>query len=273
MLLPFGKPGSRSLYPAFRSAGALALSKGVGFESETEALIARFTTPPTLQRKTQINTLIKALKTAGVWSKLDALYVLAAHDAQAARRNWIADAYNLTAVSAPTFSADRGYTGNGSSSYLATGLNPSTGGKYTQNSASLGVWVRTESNANYCDIGVDSGVIGSIRPRVTGLLSASTNGPATLPAVGSSVGLSAWSRTADAVVEVYKNGASLADATTVSSGLPNADFALLARGKPTPDQYSANQIAAAFIGPGLTDANQSDTYAAMNTYLQAVGAA
>lgn len=30
MLLPFGKPGTRSLYPAFRSAGALALSKGGG---------------------------------------------------------------------------------------------------------------------------------------------------------------------------------------------------------------------------------------------------
>ena len=35
----------------------------------------------------EIKTLVDSLKSAGVWAKLDALYLLAAHDAQAARLN------------------------------------------------------------------------------------------------------------------------------------------------------------------------------------------
>lgn len=241
---------------------------------ETSALIARFTTPPTAARTALIDSLIRSLKTAGLWTKLDAFYILAAETAQAAQRNWIADAYNLTPVSSPTFTTDRGYTGNASTAHLTTGLNPTTsGGKYTQNSATLGSWSRTDNNANYCDIGADSGVIGSIRPRVTNLLSASTNATASLPAIATSIGLSAWSRTGASVAEVYKNGASLLADTTTSLGLPNASFVLLARGTTTtPDQFSGNEIAAAFIGQGLNDAEHASMFTAVNTYLVAVGA-
>lgn len=253
----------------------LTLNQGVGVAPETSALIARFTTPPTAARTALINNLIVALKTAGVWSKLDALYMTAAADEQAARRNWIADLYNLTAVSAPTFTADRGYTGNASTAHLTTGLNPTTsGGKYTQNNASLGSWSRTDNNLAYCDIGVISTtIVGSIRPRVTNLLSASTNATASNPAIATSIGLSAWSRTGASVAEVYKNGVSLLADTTTSLGLPNASFVLLARGTTTtPDQFSGNQVAAAFIGQGLSDAEHASMFAAVNTYLVAVGA-
>jgi hypothetical protein len=39
-----------------------------------------------------IDALVGALKASAVWAKLDVLWVLAAADSQAARRNWIADA-------------------------------------------------------------------------------------------------------------------------------------------------------------------------------------
>lgn len=259
--------------PALRQA--IALTEGVGVAPETSALIARFTTPPTAARTALIDSLIRSLKTAGLWTKLDAFYILAAETAQAAQRNWIADAYNLTPVSSPTFTTDRGYAGNASTAHLTTGLNPTTsGGKYTQNNASLGSWSRTDNNLAYCDIGVISTtIVGSIRPRVTNLLSASTNATASNPAIATSSGLSAWSRTAGSVAEVYKNGVSLLADTTTSLGLPNASFVLLARGTTTtPDQFSGNEIAAAFIGQGLSDAEHASMYTAVNTYLTAVGA-
>lgn len=44
MLLPFGKPGTRSLYPAFRDAGALALSKGGGGYAALRVAISQWNT-------------------------------------------------------------------------------------------------------------------------------------------------------------------------------------------------------------------------------------
>lgn len=113
---------------------------------EAADLVARFTTPPDNARKALIDTMVGVLKAAGVWSKLDALYIMAAHDSRAARRNWIADAYNLTPTSSPTFTADQGYAGDGSTSYLSTGFNPATAvsPKFVQNSAHLAAWSRTQ---------------------------------------------------------------------------------------------------------------------------------
>ena len=92
------------------------VGRGVSFLPETEALVARLTTPPTLERKERVNTLISSLIDAGVWAKLDCLWGMAAADAQAARQNWSQDAHDLTTVNSPTFTADRGYRGNGTTS-------------------------------------------------------------------------------------------------------------------------------------------------------------
>ena len=121
------------------------MGAGVSYDAAATALFARFTTPPTSARKAVINTLIVALKDAGVWSKLDALYLFAAADSQAARQNWVQDLYNATAVSSPTFTADRGYNGDGSASYVDSGFNPTTAvtPKFVQNSAYFGLWSRT----------------------------------------------------------------------------------------------------------------------------------
>ncbi len=96
------------------------------YSPEAAALLSRMTVTPSTARKQLIDALIATLVGAGIWAKLDALYLLAAHDAQAARLNWIADRYNLTAVNSPTFTTDRGYAGTGAAMYLDTGFNPAT---------------------------------------------------------------------------------------------------------------------------------------------------
>lgn len=99
------------------------------FADETGALLSAMTTEPDDTRKTLIDTTIKALKTAGIWAKLDTLYFLAAHNAQAARLNWKSPGtFTLSPVNSPTFTTDTGYASDGSTSYLNSGYIPNTHG-------------------------------------------------------------------------------------------------------------------------------------------------
>jgi hypothetical protein len=124
---------------AFASLKAVA-----AYCPQARALFARLATPPAPARAAAYDAMIRALLAAGVWSKLDALYLLAAADAATALTNLKQSSYGLTAVNSPAFTADRGYTGNGTTQYLNPGFTPSTAsGQYTQNSASIFWWMRT----------------------------------------------------------------------------------------------------------------------------------
>lgn len=254
----------------------LTLNSGGGFEAETKALVARFTTPATRQRKVWINRLIKALKTAGVWQKLDALYVAAAADSQAATRNWKQDLYNATAIASPAFVADRGFTGNGTSSYLQTGFTASSAvsPKYLQDSAAVGAWMLTDVAAEGAfDIAAfRSGGDTRLNSRNSGNQPiAFMNGPGVGGSVvPTSVGLTVASRVSAAGARFFKNGVFLNAPAAVSVQVPNSQFGLLGFG--TGGGYSTRQGAAWFIGGGLTDAEVLATYNALNQYLVAVGA-
>lgn len=105
--------------------------------AETTTLLAAMSVQPDQRRTAIIDTFIGALKAAGVWSKIDAMWVAAAHDEQAGRLNWKSPgSFTLTAVNTPTFTTDRGFNGNGSTSYLDTGWDRSTDGvQYTRDDA------------------------------------------------------------------------------------------------------------------------------------------
>lgn len=243
---------------------------GVSYEPETLALVARFTTPPTTQRKGEINSLIAALKTAGVWVKLDILYLLAAADAQAAQRNWIADANNLTEVSAPTFTTDRGYTGNGTSSYLDTGHTPGSG-HYALNDAHVSLWSLTAAQTATTVVANGSTVRASIVPRnASDLLSYRLNDTTSgTVANASGLGFFATNRAASGTKRAYKTGSLLGTNAIASTALPAASFRILGEGT----NFSSYQAASMSAGSNLTDAENLAFYNALHTYMQAVGAA
>ena len=248
-----------------------------GYSAEASALFARMTTQPDVTRKGAINTLIGALKTAGVWTKLDALYLLAAADAQSARLNWVQNAYNLSAVSSPTFLADRGYTGDGASSYLDSGFDPTTapGAKFTQNSGSIGLWIGTDvSSSGQSDIGNSRSSINSRNTTTAVMTMNRSAGPSFTISPVTSVGLSSWSRRASTDAEGYKNGVSIGTEATASSTLSVLYFFLLGRattgnvlGSP-----STRRSQAAFWGSGLTTAEHLALYNALAAYMTAIGA-
>lgn len=256
--------------------GAPFIVQGL-YDPAASALFARFTTPPTDARKALINTLITSVKTAGVWTKLDELKVRAAHDAQAARLNWIQDLYNDTAVATPVFTVDRGFTTDGVASYLDRNFNPVTASnpKFSQDSASYGIWNRlTGQNANSLS-GWFDGVDGvTLNPRTTTdqFTYRINSAPVAAAATGvvSGAGLSAINRSGSTATQEYKNGAAQTAGSNASAALNSANFT---DGHVTAGTWGAGQFAAAFLGESLTVAEHLALYNALNTYLTAVGAA
>ena len=85
------------------------------------------------------NNLIIALKSAGVWAKLDTFCVWATDgDSDFALVDWIRLS-NYTAVNSPTFTSNQGYAGNGTTSYIDSNFNPSVSGvNYVDGDLSFG---------------------------------------------------------------------------------------------------------------------------------------
>lgn len=252
------------------------------FTAEAASLFARFTTPPTVGRQVLINNAINALVAAGVWALLDALYVTAAETAQAAQQNWKANTFNLTPTASPTFTADRGYAGNGTTSYLATGYTPSTaGGNLTQNSAHLSVWCRNNIQSS-TQIPIGSRTAAAqhqmlILPRLGTDVAAyriNQDVAGASPASTSSIGHWVMRRNGAATLALFRNGASFSTDTSASTGLSTAAITLDAINTGgVVGSFATHQIAAASIGGSLSDAQALAFYNVMLTYMQAVGAA
>jgi hypothetical protein len=247
---------------------------GVLYDPDAAALFSRFTTPPTDARKALINSLIVSLKTAGVWSKLDVLKIRAAADSQAARRNWIADTFNDTAVASPTFTVDRGYTGDGVAAYLESSFDPTTAaGKFALNNATLFTWELTNIAATTVSIGANSGAGREfIIPRTsTSGIIVNLNDSAAASLVGSitdSRGLTIAIRDGATSRKIRKNNAQLEATAEASSTMTASSFTTFKRGT----AFSTRQVAVEGWGSALTNAESDALYNAVNTYLTAVGA-
>ncbi|RWN51915.1 hypothetical protein [Mesorhizobium sp.] len=254
-----------------------------GYSAEALALFARFTTPPTEARKSLINNLITALKGAGVWSKLDCLYIQAAETEQAGQRNWIKDAHNLSPVAAPTFTTDRGYDFNGTTQYLSTQYTPSTQAvNLTLNNASAFVWCLDNVQGDGYALAATgaAGLIGLI-PRRSGsadtylaALNVSTTTGTSVGVVADSRGLTHMERATANLTTVYKNGAASVTHAIASAGLPNQPVYLGARNNSgTANSFDTRAQAAAGMGASLGADGSLALYNAVNAYLTAVGAA
>lgn len=276
---PLSRPLSApyTLATAASNGGGGVLTGGT-LEPETTALLARFTTPATPQRQLLINGLISALVSSGIWAKLDAFYVMAAADEQAAQRNWVADTFNLTPTNTPTFTVDRGYQGNGSTSFLDTGFNPTTASapKFTQNDAHMLIWSRT-SLRNGAAVSYDAGNANSRVARRSNVVDGvPADGVYRSNLAGDVVsgtgypGYVGWARSAAAVWEAYRNGADSGGGTNASAALSNASFYALARNS---GEFGTNQLAAYHFGGNLTAGQVSAVYNALNVYMVNVGAA
>lgn len=243
----------------------------------TSPFLDRVAVSPSGMRVRQYDTVFRSLRTTGLLDKIDCLYLLAAHAGQASRQNLLSSDYTLMAQNSPTFVVDRGWQGNGSSSYMNTGFNPAIAGsaKYSLNSAHLSIRSNNNARMNNPDIGVAiSTRYAFIVPWQTsgnvcqGALNDS-NGAATAAAPASTAGLFTISRTSSTAWSMYGGGFPLGSFSTSTTGLPNGSIYLL--GINGTGQFATHQLSAASIGAGLSAADVANLNVIISTYLSSIG--
>lgn len=245
---------------------------------EAEVFVARATA---LDNKhiNGYNDLICGMVSKGLWTKADAIYVLATQNTTSARLNLKSSSFSLTAMNSPTFTIDRGYAGNGTTSYLDTGFNPSTaGGVFTQNSASMGVWPTIAGNTDVVEIGVaatwtggtyvnaDSGTslaFGSVNTSVVNSAQAAAGGQKFVLV----------NRSAAGAEQIYVNGLIGGTATAASQAPASANVFIGGSNNSGAVSYgSTKTIGFAWIGSSLGATDAMNLWQLVYQYYVRIGA-
>lgn len=239
---------------------------------QTKRLVAAMTTAPSAARRALIDATIFDLIAAGLWSKLGVLYVLAAHDAQAARLNWKdpTGSLNLVAVNSPAFTADSGYAGDGTAAYLRLGSGATPGG--------IPGWALNDACFGYRSSGNGNAMVGTSATGVVELGGTTTGTPALRGTINDATeddfsiaqrnGHLVMVRSGATSKQGYRNGVASTAVATASTAVATNDVRLL--------KYRANFGTATLrlfhAGRALTAAEVASLYTIANTYLTAVGA-
>ncbi len=271
---------------AFAFSGSAGLASGVGdaaavsiaFLAETDAWAAAVVSAGGTvsgARKILVNSLISGLQTDSLWTKIDRIWLFAAENTQSALIDLKANA-TATAVSSPTFTTDRGYAGNGSSSYVNLAFNPSTAStpNYVRNDAHWGHWSRTASaGTNIRHSGTsfafntfcDNGGVKFMRINDNG-------GSISLPSSNVTDGFFVASRSGASTTSMYKNGTSFVTPNAASVAVDNQNFYVGWVGDADGNK-STIQTAAFTIGSNMQGGSDAaNLYSRLQTYMTAVGA-
>ena len=212
--------------------------------------------------------------TDGTRAKLDLLYIFATDTSATALTNLIGSTTTALSATAPTFTANTGFTGNGTSATVnVTGYNFNAGTVYTQNSASIFAWsaelaldngyIVGNSSAFNINDSVQSFNFGSATSTAVNSATAITSGT-----LSTGLGLFTTSRTSSVQIDQYQNTTNIAtsgsntSAAIVSSnpwflGLASAGF-------------FGGGVAAGGVGGGLTSTDVTNLYGRIHTFLNAV---
>lgn len=230
-------------------------------------------------RRGLVNTMIGGLQTDGVWTKLDRLWLHAAENAQSATIDIVAEGV-ATAVGAPTFTTDQGYT-FASTKYLTTTFNPATaGGQYALNSAHFGGYFRTNLNNPCTTAGSFSSAgssahsgIDSFGGNVTHFLNDASGLNTGVASTSAGAGMWVGTRTASNATAAYKNGSSAGTGSGVSTFIPSFNLFIGARNSDgSVGNETTAQIAATCWGSGLSATDAANLSSRINTFMTAIGA-
>ena len=246
------------------------------FDADYQAVLNRavalgFNLPLAPQQIIQ-NNLVLALKAGGIWNKLDVLYIFAnnaLNGFEFARLNWKNPNVNLATLINPlTFTANQGFTGNGSGSYINTNFNPAIGtNNYVLNNASRHIFVRNQSITASTLDGVSSGNSNASVGVNTTLLrinQGATSLPTSADYSGSNV-LKSIHRTSVSNVEIFV-GTTQTSRTFNSTTVINEPQLILARGVNVTGSYGGSQISMYSMGANLVAENTAYVNA-FNTYI------
>ena len=249
------------------------------FTPDAQAFIsAAGITNPTQQNA--INQLVIDLKAASVWTKLPVIYPMVG--GTAAFHKWnLKDPRDLDAAYRLVFSGTWSHASTGvtpTSSHADTFFNPSTNSAAWKTSNSLLFYSRTSAAAGdgwvmgVGDTSTGNPLFGLAIRRTTGGLNIYDSGNVATGRAQASplngLGLTSGSCTSATSRKLYRNGA--VSATNVTSDTANASNASIylgaLRATAGSTLYQDNECAFAAIGDGLTDAEMSAIYTAVQAY-------
>lgn len=260
--------------PAF--VAARRIIGGRYLPPEVRRIFSAMTTYPPFDNRFAIRACVMSLINAGVWQRLDALQVYAAHDQQAALLDWVRLS-NATAVNSPTFTVNSNVAGNGATSYVNTQLTPSTGGlKSSQDDASMGFYVGNAA-ATFARNGAVSsiGVVYTYIDRTASVGAAlNRDGSGTTDTTGgNTIGLKSGSRSGSSVT-AFSNGVAGTPGTVASNGLVNNPIWVGGNNNNgTIVNANSAPFRAFFYGQSLDATQMLALHNALTAYSQALGLA
>ena len=247
----------------------------ITYDALTTAWIA-IVSSPSQQTIYSVDAFFKQLRADG--NLLLDYFFLFAQDNQANARIDLMNPtlYAATEHNAPTWTANEGYTGNGSNMYLSINYTDSiNGSNVTLNSETIGYYTRkiiASSTAQDNGAGTTT-IFTQILSNYTGglsewYLSSGSGGSVTNNITQGTI---AAQRTASNATAMYKNGVQIGTSTAGSRALVNKnDYCMADNNNGTPAYYGTNQYAAYFKGSGAI--NMVTFNSAVNLLMTNLGA-
>jgi hypothetical protein len=184
--------------------------------------------------------------------------------------------YNATEHNTPTWTANQGYTGNGSNMYLSLNFIDNTNGvNFASNNASMGCYLRQSvGTTNKINFGTYAGNSTYISATfITGIFYANIQSSTYNSSIGSvgTQGLFTSVRTGSTATQQWVNGLQVKTGTDASTGLNNIqDYVLAGNNGGTPAYYDTNQNAMIYKGSGALKQNLLNS--AINLLMTNLGA-
>lgn len=255
----------------------------MGLDQDALAIFERMTTEAPPENMVAINALVTGLKNAGLWTRLDSLYVpVGAHDQQAGLLDWKRDGVSAVLHGSAVWSAQYGFVGaTGSGSYIESKYDPAVDStQYTQNNCSVGCYLTMLASG--ASLQYYFGDSGDIAPYIALAHAASgarfyTLGPNNslaqyTPNDTEAVGLVSLDRSASNRWDVFLNGVSIDSGADASSGLASSEMYILAmRGSGGTAYYGAGaRMAVWYAGSSFSAVEQANIKALIDDYMAAL---
>lgn len=219
---------------------------------------------PTFPIDTQpIDQLIKDLKSAGIWQKLDAFYVFAGYGLYGFKLiNWInPEEHYADAYGGLNFELD-GVLGGGSNGYIDTNFNPNIDHQnYTLNNASRGGVISEVGTMNF------DGIAGTYRNDYNGSVTRLNGSNNATINYDNSGGLFVIKRNNSSTLEVVmKDNEQSANASTSSTSAEHSQVIMRRH-----NSYGSFKLSCYFLGAYLTYAETQSFRTIYNNYLTTIG--
>jgi hypothetical protein len=242
-----------------------------GFDSDTIAYILRVTTAGgslTDDEQNAVDTLVKKMKTDGIWTKMKAVYPFIGSSAAACAQNLKSSSFTGTFLGTWTY-ASTGVKGNGSSNIFNTTLIPNT--DLSQNDAHTSCYIRDNATNGKMQMGqYTSGrvcIMGAKYNTVSAYIGINSTENLIAADTGTVRGLLTQSRIVSTQSKYYKN-ASVYDTNATSSTTPGTFSIYVGCVNVNNAAFFPDIVEFAFasIGNGLTDTDASNYYTAVQGF-------